>query len=562
MLKRLLISFFAVFILLFSIAPSAANAQWYNQDPVLWYKQVYDDSNPSEIFGERYTAAQVDWIIMSFLTWPTTKFAGTEATKCFLEAIVEGTSDLDSCMEMSENLLDVVTRFRETFESFKESTSPSAQSGVSLIASKIINNNNDISGIAYSRNKLKNMSIISTAQAQVGDEGFGYTRLEGIVQRLWKTSRDTAYALFVVVTIILAFMIMFRVKTSPQTVITVQSAIPKIAIALILATFSFAIAGFAIDLMYVIIGVISIIFGPIIPNGVFNIFGDDISITFNFLTNGIAGLGVFGFLIFDLFAYPITFVLAMLALPEGIGNILVLFPGANPLATAFIGFAVFIAIIFFIILLIALAVIHIKIIIMLLKTTTNLLLLIIVSPIQIALGTVIPGLGFGTWFKNILANLSVFPVVGFLFTLSYIFLSESFAAAINGLPLGDELFAEILGVSENAGAKFGDGWPPLLGSAGDPAPLILLFVSVMLLFLAPKSAEIIKGVITGRGFAMGSAIGEAIGPAGTVGAFGTGILMQKHDAIARIDPSELTSAGYIGTKATNQFFNWLARQRR
>jgi len=57
----------------------------------------------------------------------------------------------------------------------------------------------------------------------------------------------------------MAFMIMFRVRISPQTVITVQSALPKIIFTLILITFSYAIAGFLIDLMYVVIGIFSFI---------------------------------------------------------------------------------------------------------------------------------------------------------------------------------------------------------------------------------------------------------------------------------------------------------------
>jgi len=43
-------------------------------------------------------------------------------------------------------------------------------------------------------------------------------------------------------------MIMLRVKISPQAVVTVQSAIPKLITTLILVTFSYAIAGLVIDL--------------------------------------------------------------------------------------------------------------------------------------------------------------------------------------------------------------------------------------------------------------------------------------------------------------------------
>ena len=56
---------------------------------------------------------------------------------------------------------------------------------------------------------------------------------------------------------------MFRAKINPQTVVTIQSAIPKAVVALILVTFSYAIAGLMIDLMYLLIG---LIFGVIPAN--------------------------------------------------------------------------------------------------------------------------------------------------------------------------------------------------------------------------------------------------------------------------------------------------------
>ena len=46
---------------------------------------------------------------------------------------------------------------------------------------------------------------------------------------------------------------MFRVKINPQTVVSLQTMIPKLIITMLLVTFSFAIAGFVIDLVYVII---------------------------------------------------------------------------------------------------------------------------------------------------------------------------------------------------------------------------------------------------------------------------------------------------------------------
>ena len=53
---------------------------------------------------------------------------------------------------------------------------------------------------------------------------------------------------------------MFRMKINPQNVATFQSAIPKIVTTLILITFAYAIAGFMIDLMFVLFNLIPSVF--------------------------------------------------------------------------------------------------------------------------------------------------------------------------------------------------------------------------------------------------------------------------------------------------------------
>src|SRR5258708_14361646 len=83
-------------------------------------------------------------------------------------------------------------------------------------------------------------------------------------------------------------MIMFRVKISPQVVVSVQSALPKIAIALVLVTFSYAIAGFLIDIMYVFVGLFSLVFSRFTVAGVSFVGGSAGAVTgyFDMLTKG------------------------------------------------------------------------------------------------------------------------------------------------------------------------------------------------------------------------------------------------------------------------------------
>lgn len=80
--------------------------------------------------------------------------------------------------------------------------------------------------------------------------GIGFDRLTPLLG-LWTTFRNIAYLAFVIIFVVIGFAIMLRVKIDPRTVMTIENQIPKIIIALLLVTFSYAIAGFLIDMMYV-----------------------------------------------------------------------------------------------------------------------------------------------------------------------------------------------------------------------------------------------------------------------------------------------------------------------
>ncbi|MCL5434780.1 MAG: hypothetical protein M1405_00085 [Patescibacteria group bacterium] len=70
---------------------------------------------------------------------------------------------------------------------------------------------------------------------------------------VWSVFRNIVYLIFILVFVIIGIAIMLRVKIDPRTVMTIQNQIPKIIIGLLMVTFSFAIAGFLIDVMYVAI---------------------------------------------------------------------------------------------------------------------------------------------------------------------------------------------------------------------------------------------------------------------------------------------------------------------
>ena len=235
MVKRILFSLLVLVVLFSSVFARVANAQvgtpWYNQSYRVWSARVFDHTNDTEIFGERYTFAQVQWIVYSLMTIA----AGSDLVAC-TQFLNTGTVDVSD---------DTVNRFQECIEEqgpIEEPTTYDSLLNPMLIAS----------GVGYIRDNINNFHLIPEAQAQ----GFGYGAINPI-QNLWRAMRNIAYLLLTVGIIIMSFMIMFRVKISPQAVISVQSALPRVVAALLAITFSYAIVGLMIDLIYIVIGGLS-----------------------------------------------------------------------------------------------------------------------------------------------------------------------------------------------------------------------------------------------------------------------------------------------------------------
>ncbi len=105
------------------------------------------------------------------------------------------------------------------------------------------------SGAYWAFSGLQNAGFVPNSYAA---EGIGFAAIKPLIG-IWSAMRNLAYLVLVLVMLAIGFMVMFRMKLNPQTVISVESALPKIIMALLYITFSFAIAGFLIDLMYVLI---------------------------------------------------------------------------------------------------------------------------------------------------------------------------------------------------------------------------------------------------------------------------------------------------------------------
>ena len=94
--------------------------------------------------------------------------------------------------------------------------------------------------------------------------GTGFDGLQPVL-KIWTALRDLVYVLFVIGFVTVGVAVMLRIKIDPRTVMTIQNRIPKIIAALLLVTFSYAIAGFLIDFMWASIYLVINLFASVDP---------------------------------------------------------------------------------------------------------------------------------------------------------------------------------------------------------------------------------------------------------------------------------------------------------
>ncbi len=501
MLKKLLTSFLVGLVLLFSIAPltstKASSVSWYNQTFPEWYLKVYDTTNSDEIFGERYTAAQVQWIVYSIPSLIINLVTGgnTDLGSCLVGAM-SNNIDMPKC---SEAVSDIAGGLGIVYETKDQPT----------IASQIFERK-DLSGIGYVKNVFSKLNPVTTVSAQSASSGFGFSALEAIAF-IWKITRNIAYFLFIIIAVVFAFMVMFRVKLSPQVVVTVQSVLPKLVIAIILVTFSFAIAGLLIDLMYVVMALLATFLATMLPD----ILGGNARMIFNFMNGTNIPLVSGGIALLVYFTgYLLLYIVALIAIAIAAVS------GFN------ISSAVFavLLLIFALVLILVLTWYILKTTFVLFKNLATVYGLVIIAPLQISLGAIYPQAGFGSWLKKFLAKLMVFPLTGAFIYLAMVLLIYSIRLSGAGF-VGNNVLANLLkGIGMVASDSNFDisvvnpvgSWaPPLLGNNASAGGIAFLLMSVGLIMMIPKISESIDSFLAGKGIA-GTAIGEAMGPLGVI----------------------------------------------
>lgn len=337
---------------------------------------------------------------------------------------------------------------------------------------------------------IKDTSIaLGFAPKDAYAQGIGFSGLAPLLP-IWKAFRNIAYLLMAIVMMVIGFMIMFRKKIDPKTVITAQNAIPRVIIALILITFSYAIVGFLIDLMYVLLFFFIALFKSTglldVPRGLAGIayktpeaLYSQGGIAANFFNTQVSTYQILGYNITsasDQIGASIKLgVLALipaavtLATPLGLGGAgIVVGLGALGIPTISLIISIFLLFLF------------IKLLAFFLSAYIQIIISLLMAPLQLLMEA-IPGTeAFSSWFKNLIANLAVFPVGGAMFMLSSIFTHFANNATAPGTGDATALWA-----------------PPYVSLATNMTSLSSL-VSLGILFAIPQVAGSIKEALKAK----------------------------------------------------------------
>ncbi|MBI3485843.1 hypothetical protein HY025_02755 [Candidatus Daviesbacteria bacterium] len=294
-----------------------------------------------------------------------------------------------------------------------------------------------------------NLGLVDKAYAQ-GVGGSGDSILQPILN-MWKVFRNIAYLLFILVFMAVGIMIMLRRRLNPQTVISVQAALPGLIIGLILVTFSYFIAALIVDMSFVGMKVVAFIFEQsglpnIIQEGhvVFSTLspsqlasnGNIFSLWWTFIANKSLIQNIINPLTqyFDVTSTVTSFFDSNVTGGAGVNifgiviNPAAVVGGLTGYVTQAVGFTI--GILVAAIIIIALLIQMLRLLWALVSAYITILIFSIFGPLLIAVGS-IPGRG-GTityWWKTLLGNVLIFPAVFFVFLFAGMFLAN---ASTNG----------------------------------------------------------------------------------------------------------------------------------
>lgn len=346
--------------------------------------------------------------------------------------------------------------------------------------------------IAYLGREFHIPGTPTVAYADTNTSGWGFTEL-GPVLKLWTAARNLAYGAFAFIFVIVGLMIMFRIKTDPKTAVTIQSALPKIIMALVLVTFSYAIAGLLIDLMYVSLGLIAAVVKSaaniditadkgLLSGSIFNfVYTDNGSNGANLWSatqNSAASIG-------DIVDSIVTNSTQM---NKALGNV----AGglANGLAYLIVAVAILIALF--------------RTWLSLIGAYANIIIAIIGSPLMLMMDA-IPGQNqFNNWVRNMLSNLLAFPVVVAMLAIGSAIVNTGASSSSNGFV------------------------PPLLGAGNFQSAINLVGLGILLSI--PRAVQIVQDLMKTPPFKYGNAWQESLSAGANVSRVGAQYAIQSAPA--------------------------------
>ncbi len=342
---------------------------------------------------------------------------------------------------------------------------------------------------------------------QVYAQGVGFTGLSMLLP-VWKIFRNIAYLLVALAMIVVGFMVMMRKKIDPKTVVTVQNALPRIVITLILITFSYAIAGLLIDVMYIVFSLLI----SLLVQGFPKFLGPD---TLNKYLSG--GLPTTAMALFWGGWSSIDDLVKLLFYGQE-GGLKWWLTGIFNVVSLGTGFAAQYILVWFIVS-IALLFGYIRILFLLLSAYIQLIISVIIAPLQMLIDVFPGGTGFSSWIKNYVANLSVFPITAAMLLIGTVLTKDY-----------DNLWV-----------------PPLLGAAGETSRGFVGLIGLGVLLTIPSVANSIKEALKTKGAPVG--LGAALGPMGSGSMQALNILYQLKFLRSEKNPKPDTTTRDRATEA-------------
>lgn len=356
----------------------------------------------------------------------------------------------------------------------------------------------------YVADLIQNNNLVRPAYAQ----GVGFQSLSNILP-IWKTFRDIAYLLLTLIFFFIGFFIIFRQKLDGHTVANISNAIPNVIIALILITFSYAIAGFMIDLMYLVIYFLIWIAGQVIKDpisvytpisGNYSVRLETIALNQNLFSSGLnlvfgtgsndpnsAGIGsaatAVGAIVYSMFD------------PTSTASILA---GLVGTVAQVIAFAVFAIALFFAVM---------RTFLSLIQSYISFIIAVIFSPLQLLMGAISGRSTFVNWIKTLIASLVPFPMV-----IGLIFLSMALTGFARDPAVGYRGFA--LNSETTVPGSAGGFNPPLLPfsyeTSGAAAAAIQGIIGFGILMFMPEAVKMAKDFLKVSGGPNMDAVKEGI----------------------------------------------------